>query len=309
MELLRLLLKKILFLITSLLMLATFSFLLLRLLPGGPFDEETSLNPLVRQSLLERWGLNQPLHFQLAQYLKNLLQGDLGLSMVHADQSVAQIIGQSLGHTFSLGVVTFVFSILCAVTITLLSVRFRDRKMDQLIQQSMVAMLALPSLFWGPLLIYAFGFYFNILPVAFLQGPLSYILPVLTLSLRPIAILVRLLTVAVNKNIHEDYVRTAYAKGLGQWHVLLRHVLRNSLVPFLSYLGPLLATLISGSFLVEVLFAIPGLGSQFVASLSDRDYTVMVGLTLFYGSLLIVINSGLDFIIKYVDPRLREVSR
>ncbi|HWU43296.1 MAG TPA: ABC transporter permease, partial [Bdellovibrio sp.] len=133
-----------------------------------------------------------------------------------------------------------------------------------------------------------------------------YILPVLTLGFRPLAILVRLLKSSVTENLDLDYVRTARAKGVSFWNVIFHHVLRNSLIPFLSYVGNIITSLMSGSFLVEMLFAIPGLGSQFIAALADRDYTLIVGLTLVYGALLIIINSLMDILMRWADPRLRE---
>ncbi len=142
--------------------------------------------------------------------------------------------------------------------------------------------------------------------MAFLTTPQHYILPLLTLSMRPMASLVRLLKNSLQENFTKDYVRTARAKGVGMWRILIHHVLKNSLIPFLSYVGPLTVSLLSGSFLVEILFAVPGLGTEFVAALNDRDYTLIVGLTLFYGSLLIIINSILDILLKVVDPRLQE---
>ncbi|MBO9665863.1 MAG: ABC transporter permease [Bdellovibrio sp.] len=303
---LRFLIKKLIEILASLAVLAALSFLLLKVLPGGPFDEEAALNPLVKETLAARWGLHESLPTQLGKYLLSLIQGDLGISMVHPDQTVVAMIQQDLGNTLMLNFVALVFVIFSAFALSLLSLRFRDGFFEKSVDQLMIAFLSLPSLFWGPLLIYFFGFYFNLLPVAFLTEPKNYILPVLTLSLRPLATLVRLLKTSLHENYNLDYVRTAKAKGVGEWRVLTHHVLRNSLIPFLSYAGPLMVGLLSGSFLVEMLFAVPGLGGQFINALSDRDYTLIVGLTLFYGAMLIVINSLIDLVMRWVDPRMRE---
>lgn len=292
--------------VASLVVLAALSFFLLKLLPGGPFDEEAALNPVVKQNLTEQWGLHESTWSQIFKYTASVFEGNMGVSMAHPDQTVREIIMQGIGNSLSLSVVTLVFVLTGAFVIALSSVRFRGTWYESFIDQSMIAMLSLPSLFWGPLLIWLFGFYFNLLPVAFLSGPSHYVLPVLTLSFRPLATLVRLLKTSINENLHLDYVRTAKAKGVGEWGILIHHVLRNSLIPFLSYAGPLSTSILSGSFLVEMLFAIPGLGSQFIASLGDRDYTLIVGLTLLYGALLIVINSLMDVLMRTVDPRLRE---
>ncbi|NUN04696.1 MAG: ABC transporter permease, partial [Bdellovibrio sp.] len=275
--------------------------------PGGPFDDEVALNPIVKEQLTQHWKIEQSWPEQALSYAGGILQGDLGVSMVRPERTVAEIIGQGLRNTFSLNLLALLIVVGGALFVALMSLRFKDTWFEELLDQAVITFLALPSLFWGPLLIYFFGFYFNLLPVAFLSSPAHYILPLLTLCLRPMAALIRILKNSLNENFRQDYVRTARAKGVGTWQILVHHVLKNSMIPFLSYLGPLLVSLFSGSFLVEVLFAIPGLGTEFVAALNDRDYTLIVGLTLFYGVLLIVVNSGLDVLTKYLDPRLREV--
>lgn len=292
--------------IASLVILTALSFLLLKLLPGGPFDNEAVLNPLVKENLIKQWGLQESSLTQIVRYISSAFTGKFGTSMAHPEQTVGEIIRQGLSNSLSLGLVTLFFVLILSFVLALLALRFRGSWLENLIDQLMIALLSLPSLFWGPLLIYLFGFQFNLLPVAFLSSPIHYILPVLTLGFRPLATLVRLLKTSFNENIFLDYVRTAKAKGLGPWRVLIHHVLRNSMIPFLSYVGPLIAGLLSGSFLVEMLFAIPGLGSQFISSLADRDYTLIVGLTLFYGAILIVLNSVMDVLMRALDPRLRE---
>jgi len=302
----RFLFKKLVEILASLAVLAALSFLLLKLLPGGPFDEDTALNPLVRETLSKTWGLHDSVFQQSLKYFGSVFVGDLGVSMAHPDQSVVSIFGQGLANTMGLNFFALICVLVGSFGISILAMRYRGTWLDRTVDQLMIAFLSLPSLFWGPLLIYLFGFYFNLLPVAFLTGPANYILPVLTLSMRPLASLVRLLKTSLTENYHLDYVRTAKAKGVGEWGILIRHVLRNSMIPFLSYSGPLLVGLLSGSFLVEMLFAIPGLGGQFIMAVGDRDYTLIVGLSIFYGSLLIVMNSVIDVIMKMVDPRLRE---
>lgn len=292
----------------SLVILATLSFLLLKLLPGGPFDESTAVNSVVRESLTRQWGLHEPLWRQIAHYVTSALQGDFGVSMIHPDQKVFDIIRQGMANTLVLNSVALIVVVFGAGILALLSLRFQNTLIETVIDQAMIAMVSLPSLFWGPLLIYFFGFYFNLLPVALLSSPSHYILPVLTLCFRPLAVLVRVLKTSLLENMRLDYVRTAKAKGLSPWGVLFGHVLRNSLVPFMSYSGPLVTSLLSGSFLVEMLFAIPGMGSQFIAALNDRDYTLIIGLTLFYGALLIAINLLMDVLMRAADPRLREAT-
>lgn len=299
-------LKKILEMLTSLGFLAAFMFFLLKSLPGGPFDEEVALNPLVKEKLMQHWQLDSGWLGQAFSYLMGLLRGDLGVSMSRPERTVVDIISQGLSNTLVLNLLALLLICGGALVISTIAIRFRETWVEEWVDQGVIAALALPSLFWGPLLIYLVGFYWNLLPVAFLLTPQHYILPLLTLSVRPTASLVRLLKNSMSDNFQQDYVRTARAKGLSQWVILYKHVLKNSLTPFLSYLGPLMVSLLSGSFIVEVLFAVPGLGTEFVSALNDRDYTLIVGLTLFYGFLLISVNSILDIVLRCVDPRLRE---
>jgi len=302
----RFVVKKIFEMIASLVILAALTFFLLKALPGGPFDDETALNPLVKEKLISHWKIEDSWFQQATSYLVGLVQGDLGVSMIRPERTVGEIITQGLSNTLSLNALALAFIIVGAIALSLLAVRFRDTWVERFVDQSAIAFLSLPSLFWGPLLIYFFGFYWNLFPVAFLTSPSHYVLPLLTLSLRPMASLIRLLKNSLAQNFSQDYVRTARAKGVGTWSILWNHVLKNSLIPFLSYLGPLTVSLLSGSFLVEVLFAVPGLGTEFIAALNDRDYTLIMGLTLFYGVLLILINSLVDVLLKVADPRLRE---
>lgn len=298
--------KKIFEIIASLAVLAALTFFLLKALPGGPFDEETALNPLVKEKLQEHWKVDQSWVGQATSYLASLVQGDLGVSMTRPERTVTEIISQGVANTLTLNALALLFILIGAFVISLVAVRFKDTWVEHLIDQTVIAFLSLPSLFWGPLLIYFFGFYWNVFPVAFLTGPSHYVLPLLTLCLRPLAVLIRLLKNSLNENLQQDYVRTARAKGVKVWNILFHHVLKNSLIPFLSYVGPLIVSLLSGSFLVEVLFAVPGLGTEFISALNDRDYTLIVGLTLFYGALLVLVNSFIDVLIKMADPRLRE---
>ena len=303
----RLVLFKIIELAGSLIILIAASFLLLKLLPGGPFHDDTALHPLVRQNLLMQWQIDQSWYEQFFSYLKALLKGDWGVSMTRPDQKVSSLIGAGVYQTLSLGVISLVVTIIGSFALSITTLRYRESRVEALIDQFVLAAISLPSLFWGPFLIFFFGFYLNWLPIAFLQTPASFILPVLTLCFRPLGTMTRILKRSLEENILEDYVRTAEAKGLEPSRILIYHVLRNSLIPFLAYLGPLTAGLFSGSFLVEILYSIPGLGSEFAQALSERDYTVILGLTLFYGILLVVINGICDIVMKWSDPRIKGV--
>lgn len=303
---LRYLLEKIFETFTSLVLLATLTFFLLKFLPGAPFDEERTLNPTVQTKLREQWHLDDEWYVQGGAYVLSVAQGDLGVSMARPDRKVAEILRQGMRNTFLLNIISLIVIICGSLALSILAMRFQGTWLESAVDQAVIALVALPSLFWGPVLIYLFGFYFNLLPIALLSSPTHYILPVLTLSARPLASLTRLLKSSLEDNGRFDYVRTARAKGLSPWRILIHHILRNSLTPFLSYLGPLCVSILSGSVLVEMLFAIPGLGSEFLSAINDRDYTLIAGSTFFYGFFLILLNSLIDVALKSIDPRLRE---
>lgn len=300
-----LLLRKLLETLTALLALVFLSFLFLHKMPGGPFDEEISLHPVVKENLLRLWAVDQPFLTQFGSYLKGLLQGELGFSLYQPGKSVGEILAQGFSQTLLLNILAILFAYVSAFVTSSMSVLKADSVVRRGVEILNVVAISLPSLFLGPVLIYVFGFYLNLLPTAFLQGPWHYLLPVLTLSLRPWAQMNLLLTNSLRETWELDFIRTAKAKGLSRAQILFRHAFKNSLMPILSLSGPLIVGLISGSFLVEVLFSIPGLGQQFVESLNLRDYPVVMGLVLYYGASMILLTSLLDMVAQWLDPRLR----
>lgn len=300
------LLKKIIEVLLAVWLLATLLFFFLRMLPGGPFDQEKKLNPIVQKSLEDLWGLHSPLGYQYWNYIKGLFTGDLGVSMIRPDHKVVEIIWRDLQNTFLLSILAIIFIYLGSFLITFFWASRRNIWSGKIIDQILLALVSLPSLFVAPVLIYIFANYLNVLPVALLETPLHFILPVLSLAIRPMAALARLLQKSMSAQFHAQYVQVAKAKGLGSTQILIKHIYRNSLIAVLGYSGTLIVSLVSGSFLVESLFAIPGLGTDFITSLYERDYTLITGLTLFYGILLIVSNNFFDFVMRLVDPRIKE---
>ncbi len=300
-----LLLRKIFETVTSLFVLVFLTFLFLHSMPGGPFDEEASLNPLVKENIQRLWALDKPFLSQFAHYLHGLSQGSLGNSMVQTGKTVSEILHQGFSQTLILNVLAIVlayfFAFAASFFLALNGNSFFSRGIDFL----NVISISLPSLFLGPVLIYFFGFYLNLLPTAFLTSPWHYILPALTLSLRPWAQLNLLMGNSLKETMQLDFIRTAKAKGLSPWKILVNHAYKNSLMPVLSISGSMIVGLISGSFLVEVLFSIPGLGQQFVESLNLRDYPVVMGLVLVYGASLILLTNIFDICALWLDPRTR----
>lgn len=291
--------------LTAILALMFLTFLLLYWLPGGPFDEEATLNPLVKENLLKLWALDQSFLRQFFNYLQNISQGNLGTSMVQTGKTVVEILHQGFSQTLLLNISAIVLVYFFAFLTSFVSTLMENSLFSRGISVLSVMAIALPSLFLGPVLIYFFGFYLKWLPTAFLSTPWHYILPVMTLGLRPWAQLHLLLENSLKETLQLEFIRTAKAKGLSPRGILLNHAYKNSLLPVLSLSGPLIVGLISGSFLVEILFSIPGLGQQFVESLNLRDYPVVLGLVLVYGTSLILLTNIFDTCALWVDPRIR----
>lgn len=301
-----LVLRKVLETVLALFALVFLSFMFLRLMPGGPFDDEFAFNPLVKESLRQLWGLDDSFLLQFARYLAHLLSGNLGLSMVHPDTAVADLLSQGFRQTVVLNLVAIAISFALAFVTSGLSVLSGTSWLGRGIQVFSILGISMPALFLGPVLIYFFGFYFNWLPTAFLTTPWHYVLPVITLSLRPWAQLNMILTNTLRETFGLDFIRTAKAKGLSRYQVLMGHAFKNSLLPVVGISGPMIAGLISGSFMVEILFSIHGLGQQFAESLNQRDYTVILGLVLAYGVTLIVLTNVFETIAVWADPRIRD---
>lgn len=303
-----LLARKIIETLLALTALVLLSFVFLRLLPGGPFDGDFPTNEAVQASLKNLWALDRSWFFQLTHYFSQLLHGNLGISMAHVDTPVVELIARGFHQTLLLNTLAVLLSFGMAFVTAGLAALFRHSWFDLVAQAACVVGISLPALFLGPVLIYVFGFYWQLLPTAFLTSPAHYVLPVMTLSLRPWAQLHLLLGTNLQETLHLDFIRTAKAKGLSRARILVRHAFRNSLLPLLAMSGPLIAGLISGSFLVEILFSVHGLGQQFADSLNQRDYPVIMGLVLTYGFVLIILTNIFETIATWVDPRTRGLS-
>lgn len=291
----------------SLLFLASLTFLLLRLLPGGPFSQEANLHPLVLEQLQREWGLQGSIWQQWFEYMGALLQGHLGVSMMRPDQSVVFRLKEVLGLTLGLNLLALLICSLVAPCMAIYA--FSSSRIANVVRQFCLLLISMPSLFLAPLLIWVFAIYWPLLPVAFLETPTHWILPVVALSLRPLAQLTRILMKSLEEQYYLDYVRAARAKGLSERQVLWRHVLPNSLVASLTYYPGLAVGLLSGSFIVELLFAIPGIGSEFVQSLAERDYTMISGIVLVLGVLFILFSTLSQYVVEALDPRLADSRR
>lgn len=300
-----LLAKRLLQLFTTLFVLATLTFFLLRLLPGGPFDRARPLEPEVRAALEQRYGLDQPLPQQFARYLGGVVQLDFGPSYRFEGETVREILGRTLPVTLFLGAAALLVALLVGIPAGVLAASRPGGWLDFFVRSVAVSAMSLPSYLAGALLIYLFSLKLELLPAALWDGWSHRVLPVLALSFLPMAQIARLVRASLLENVHADFLRTARAKGAGEGAVLWRHGLRNSLLPLLTLLGPLTANTLTGTFVVETLFAIPGMGASFVDSVANRDYPLVMGLTLLYGFLLVAGNLLVDCAYGLADPRLR----
>lgn len=288
----------------SLWLLYSLSFLLLKFFPGSPFDSETQLQESVQAQLSKVYGLNLPWHEQYWFYLKNILTGHWGVSQFFENRSVEQIILRSFQNTglLVLGAISLALIVSVAFAVDAQkSVRSRQR-----FEWISLGLLSTPTLFIAPVLILVFGLWLKLLPVALLDYPSSYILPVLVLSLKPMAGFSRMLEVQLRQDFLTDDIRFLRSMGVSESKLLWKYALKKSSGPLISFAGQLLASMLAGATMVEVIFAIPGLGTQFFEAVLNRDCTVVLGLTLFLGFNILVAQFLIEVALRWIDPRKRE---
>lgn len=296
--------KKIFSSLVTLFLIITLLFFILRGLPGGPFDTEQALPPEIKAQIETKYGLNAPVYKQYFSYLGHLLKGDLGESYRFQDQKVSTILKDTLPATFKLGILCLITSYLIGIFLGIISLRKGKLWLSESIQFFANAGSCMPTFLAAPILILVFSFWLDWLPPALWEGPKYYILPVFALSLRPMSLIIRLIRVSGLENINTDFVRMAQAKGLSENVILFKHVLKNSLVPLLTISGGLFASILSGGFLVEEIFAVPGVARHFIESVTNRDYSLVMGLAIMYSMLLITFNLLFEFITGFIDPRI-----
>jgi oligopeptide transport system permease protein len=284
---------------------ATFSFFMLRAAPGGPFDDERSVPPEVMNNIRERYDLNAPVIEQYGRYLGNLVRLDFGHSMKR-QQTVGEIIRHHAPYSARLGLFALAIAITLGIGLGVLAARRQNQLTDHAAMAFSLGGISIPSFVLGPILIFVFSLQLFWLPPARVDGLTSYILPALTLGLIYTGTIARLTRAGMLETLRQDYIRTARAKGAPERTVVWRHAFRIGVMPVVTYLGPAAAALISGSFVVEKIFQIPGLGFFFVASITDRDYPVLTGVLVFYTAFLVVLNLVVDIAHGLLDPRVRE---
>jgi oligopeptide transport system permease protein len=293
--------------IPTLFIIVTLAFFLIRAAPGGPFDQEQTLSPEIMANLQKAYGLDQPVWVQYGRYLGALAHGDFGPSFKYKDFSVTELIGQGFPVTLELGTTAMALALLLGIPIGIFAALHRNSGADYAAMSLAVVGIAIPSFVVLPFLGLLFGIYWHWLPVAGWEpGSLRYlVLPVAALALPPLAVIARLVRGSMLEVLDSHFIRTAVAKGLPLHTVILRHALRPALLPVASYLAPAVASIMTGSLVVESIAGLPGIGRYMVQGAINRDYTLVLGMVIIYSTLLIAMGLAVDLLYAWLDPRLR----
>ena len=297
--------RRLVNLVFALFVLATLIFFLVRALPGGPFDREKALPPEVVKNLEAYYGLDKSLGEQYVAFLANAARGDFGPSYASRGDTVGALILRHLPVSAELGLWALILAVALGIPLGVLAAYYHNTWVDFLATFLAVLGRSIPTIALAPLLILIFAQTLRWLPVARFDTPAHRVLPTLALGLGMAALIARLARSSMLQVIREDYIRTARAKGLGEFTVVFVHALRNALIPVVTLLGPLLAMVVTGTFIVEVFFAVPGLGRYYITSIGTRDYPVIMGTSLLFGALIMVMNMLVDILYSWIDPRIR----
>ena len=282
----------------------TVTFALMHAIPGGPFTTEKKLPPQVKASIEAKYHLDDPVWKQYGDYLGGVITGDLGPSYKYEGRSVNDIISDAFPISAQLGLLSLMVAVVGGIAAGAISAMRPNGIVDYAVTILSTIGISVPTFIIGAVLVYVVGFELGWFPVALWRGPSYMVLPVLTLAAQPMAFIARLTRSGLLDVYQQESIRTARAKGLRSWTILTRHALGNAILPVITYLGPLAASLLTGSFIVETIFAIPGLGQYFVTSIYNRDYTVILGITIFYSALVVFLNILVDMIYPLIDPRV-----
>ncbi|MEE9413322.1 MAG: oligopeptide ABC transporter permease OppB [Methylococcales bacterium] len=292
--------------IPTLLVMIFIAFCLVHSAPGGPFDAEKAIAPEVRANLDRIYHLDRPLHEQFLSYLGSVVQGDLGPSFRYRDYSVNDLIGAGFPVSFSLGAVAMLLALVIGCSLGMLAALYRNQSLDRVIQLMSAGGIAVPGFVLAPLMILLFAISLRWLPAGGWEtGRWSdLVLPIIALALPQIAYITRLMRGSMIEVLNSAYIRAAYGKGLPTWLIILRHAFKPAFLPVLSYLGPASAGIITGSVVVEQIFGIPGIGRYFVQGAMNRDYTLVLGVVVVYGALVVLANLIVDLLYAWLDPKV-----
>ncbi|UUZ85544.1 ABC transporter permease [Paenibacillus sp. P26] len=303
---LRYITRRLVYMIITLWLIVTFTFVLMKNLPGDPFGEDSTKMTIEQRKLLyAQYGLDKPMWQQYLQYMNQVIHGDLGVSFQFPTRKVTDIIQQGFPASLELGLWALAISITVGLILGIIASLNHNKGLDITAMFTAVVGISIPSFVLGPLLSYFVGVKWGILPPGMWTGPSSRILPAIALSFGTIAILARLMRTSMLDVLNQDYIKTAKAKGSPQRAIVIRHTLRNAILPVVTVLGPIFVNLITGTLVVEQIFVVPGLGKHFVTAIYSNDYTMITGLTIFYAFLLVTVLFITDIIYGLIDPRIR----
>lgn len=297
--------KRLGMMLAAMLAIIVLTFCLMHAVPGGPFTSDRKATPEVEAALNEKFGLNDPLPVQLLRYMDGLLHGDFGPSYKYSGKTVNEFIETFFPVSAKIGLITVVFVLLAAIPMGIFAAVKNGKWQDMLIMAVATIGVTIPSFVIASLLIYFFSHQLGWTPAYWDWSAAGYILPVVALGGYSVSYLARLMRSSLLEVMGQDYIRTARAKGLSEFKVITHHALRNALLPIITVLGPTVAGLLTGSFVIETIFAIPGLGKWFVNGVSQRDYTTIMGITIFYAAFLMAMTLIVDIFYCLIDPRIK----
>ncbi len=301
---LRFAIKRLLGAIPTLLVLLALAFVLIRVAPGGPFDSERQLPPEIQERLNAAYHLDEPLWQQFGRYLSNILRGDFGPSFAYKDYTVTELIATGFPVSLTLGAWAMFIALIVGTSVGTYAALRQNTRADYAVMSSAMFGVSVPGFVIAPILILVFAVYLQWLPAGGLGGWQNLVMPVFALALPQIAYIARLTRGSMIEVLRTDYIRTARAQGLSSREIILHHALKPAMLPVISYLGPATAAVITGSVVIEQIFGIPGLGRFFVQGALNRDYTLVMGVVVFYGVLIILFNFLVDIAYRWLDPRV-----
>ncbi|PMH41908.1 oligopeptide transporter permease [Vibrio sp. 10N.286.49.B3] len=304
---LKFIMKRIFEAIPTLLVLITVSFFLMRFAPGNPFSSERPLPPEVMANIEAKYGLDKPVFEQYTTYLTNILQGDFGPSFKYQDYTVNELIAVALPVSAKVGFIAFIFTVIMGVSVGTIAALKHNTWVDYTIMSTAMLGVVMPSFVLAPALIYLFSLHWNLFPAGgWHDGGWQYIvLPVIAMSLLYVATFARITRGSMIETLNSNFIRTARAKGLSYRYIVLKHALKPALLPVVSYMGPAFVGIITGSVVVETIFGLPGIGKLFVNAAFNRDYSLVMGVTILIGFLFILFNAIVDILLAMIDPKIR----
>ncbi len=301
---LRFVVKRVVSAIFTLFIIATITFFLMNMIPGGPFNTERASKKTV-EMMEAKYGLDQPLLTQYGMYMKRLIKLDLGDSYKRAGFTVNDILAEKFPVSAGLGVIALLLAVLIGVPVGIIAACRHNKALDRIVMLIANLGIAVPNFVMATALLFIFGMKLGWLPTLGLKTWQHYIMPSLALAFNPMCYIARLMRSSMLDVLRQDYIKTSYAKGLTERKVLFKHALRNAILPVVTYLGPLAAGILTGGFVIEKIFTIPGMGKFFVESINNRDYPLIMGVTVFYSSILVLMNLVVDLLYGVIDPRIK----